>query len=332
VRRWSTLQPRSDVLVVDSSKTARIVNTLVVKKVLENLWVGCSRGLRAARVVLIVVAGLIGIMMAFEDRLIYFPSKYPEGYWEVENIPARAGEFVAKIEDCNFEASDGVRLHGWYCTPHRKSDGSVVPVPAEMTLLWFHGNAGNISYRYEMIQAMMQLGVRVFIIDYRGYGKSEGKPTEQGLYLDARAAWDYLVDERKVAPTGIIIFGKSLGGAPAVDLATQVDPAGLIVQSSFTSAADMAAVVLPFLPAAFLHTKMDSLGKITRVRCPKLFIHSQADEVVPYELGRRLYEAAPEPKQFYEVKGASHNSIYVVGGRPYLDALQSFIESCKERP
>ncbi|HTG15793.1 MAG TPA: alpha/beta hydrolase [Blastocatellia bacterium] len=327
-----TLQLRSDVLDVDTSKTARIENTLVVKKVLESIWGGSSRGLRVTLVMLIVVAGLIGFIMAFEDRLIYFPSKYPEGFWEVDNLSARAGEFVAKIEDCNFEASDGVRLHGWYCTPHRKSNGSVVPVSAEMTLLWFHGNAGNISYRYEMIQAMMQLAVRVFIIDYRGYGKSEGKPTEQGLYLDARAAWDYLVAERNVAPTGIIIFGKSLGGAPAVDLATQVDPAGLIVQSSFTSAADMAAAVLPFLPAAFLHTRMDSLGKIARVRCPKLFIHSRADEVVPYELGRRLYEAAPEPKQFYEVNGASHNSIYIVGGRAYLDALRSFIESCKQRP
>lgn len=269
--------------------------------------------------------------MAFEDRLIYFPSKYPEGFWEVDNISERAGEFVAKIEDCHFEASDGVRLHGWYCTPHRHSNGSAMPVPAEMTLLWFHGNAGNISYRYEMIQSMMQLAVRVFIIDYRGYGKSDGKPTEQGLYLDARAAWNYLVAKRNVAPNDIIIFGKSLGGAPAIDLAAQVDPAGLIVQSSFTSAADMAATVLPFLLRAFLHTKMDSLGKIAGVRCPKLFIHSRADEVVPYELGRRLYDAAPEPKQFYEVKGASHNSTYVVGGRAYLDALGSFIESCKQQ-
>ena len=314
------------------TRAKRLESRTIVKKFLENLWSSRSRGLRVAGVMLIVVAGLTGFMMAFEDRLIYFPSKYPDGFWEVENISARPGEFVAKIEDCNFEASDGVRLHGWYCTPHRKANGSVVPVSAGMTLLWFHGNAGNISYRHEMIQAMMQLAVRVFIIDYRGYGKSEGKPTEQGLYLDARAAWDYLVNERNVAPNGIIIFGKSLGGAPAVDLATQVDAAGLIVQSSFTSAADMATAVLPFLPTALLHTKMDSLSKIARVRCPKLFIHSRADEVVPYDLGRRLYEAASEPKQFYEVKGASHNSTYVVGGRAYFDALRSFIESCEQRP
>jgi fermentation-respiration switch protein FrsA (DUF1100 family) len=269
--------------------------------------------------------------MVFEESLIYFPSKYPDGYWEVDNIPSHEGEVVPKIEDCNFETSDGVKLHGWYCTPHRKSGGALVPVSADMTLLWFHGNAGNISYRYDMIRAFMRLPVRVFIMDYRGYGKSDGKPTEQGLYLDARAAWDYLVDERHEAPDRIIILGKSLGGAPAVDLATQVNSAGLIVQSSFTSAGDMAAAVLPFLPRAILRTRMDSLSKIGSVRCPKLFIHSQADEVVPYDLGRRLYEAASEPKQFHEVKGASHNSTYLDGGVSYFDALRSFIESCKSR-
>jgi fermentation-respiration switch protein FrsA (DUF1100 family) len=174
---------------------------------------------------------------------------------------------------------------------------------------------------------MMELPVQVFIIDYRGYGKSEGKPTERGLYLDARAAWDYLINERRVAPERIVVFGKSLGGVPAIDLASQVTPAGLIVQSSFTSAGDMAAEILPFLPRVLLQTKMDSLGKIQQVRCPKLFIHSRADEIVPYELGRRLYEAAPEPKEFYEVKGSPHNSTYVVGGKPYFEALRNFVQS-----
>ncbi|HWN98873.1 MAG TPA: alpha/beta hydrolase [Blastocatellia bacterium] len=302
-----------------------------MKTFLKNLWGGRELRWSVPRIILIVVVVLIGLLVAFEDKLIYFPSKYPDGYWEVDNIPAVEGEFVPKVEDCSFIASDGVRLHGWYCTPMHKSNSALVTVPADMTLLWLHGNAGNISYRYEMIRALMRLPVRVFIIDYRGYGKSEGKPNEQGLYLDARAAWDHLVDERRVAPNRIIIFGKSLGGVPAIDLATHVDPAGLIVQSSFTSAGDMAATVLPFLPRAFLHTKMDSLSKIPQVGCPKLFIHSRSDEVVPYELGRRLYEAAQEPKQFYEVKGAPHNSTYVVGGKAYLDALQSFVESCKPR-
>lgn len=277
---------------------------------------------------LLLVAGLITLIMAFEDKLIYFPTKYPDGFWEIESFRAREGQVIPKVEDCFFATSDGVRLHGWYCTPHPNPAGSLVPVESKMVLLWFHGNAGNISYRYEMIRAMMELPVQVFIVDYRGYGKSGGTPTEQGLYLDARAAWDYLINERRVAPEQVIIFGKSLGGVPAIDLASQVEPAGLIVQSSFTSAGDVAAAVMPFLPRVLLHTKMDSLNKIDRVGCPKLFIHSRADEVIPYELGRRLYEAAPEPKEFYEVMGAPHNSTYIVGGKPYFDALRSFIESC----
>lgn len=278
---------------------------------------------------MLLSAGLIIFIMAFEDKLIYFPSRYPDGFWNVEAIPVRAGEVFPKIEDCYFEAADGVRLHGWFCSPYRKVGDALEPVPAETVLLWFHGNAGNITYRYEMIRMLIAIPVRIFIIDYRGYGKSEGHPTESGLYLDARAAWDYLIGERRIGAANIVIFGKSLGGAPAIDLASQVKPGGLIVQSSFTSASDMAASVLPFIPSVFLHTKMDSKKKIGDVGCPKLFVHSRADEVVPFELGWRLYEAAPEPKRFYEVKGSPHNSTYIVGGKPYLEALRRFVESCR---
>jgi fermentation-respiration switch protein FrsA (DUF1100 family) len=277
---------------------------------------------------LLLAAGLVIAIMAFEDKLIYFPSKYPDGFWDVDNIPSRDGTIVPKVEDCYFETSDGLRLHGWFCSPHRKSGGALVPVATEMVMLWFHGNAGNITYRYDMIRGMMELPVKVFIIDYRGYGRSEGKPTERGLYLDARAAWEYLTNTRGVPADDIIIFGKSLGGAPAIDLASQVPPAGLIIQSSFTSAADMAASVLPFFPTVFLHTKMDSISKIANAHCFKLFIHSPADEIIPYKLGRRLYEAAPEPKEFYEVKGAPHNSTYIVGGKNYFDAIRRFVELC----
>ena len=277
-----------------------------------------------------LMAGIVTaiLTMAFEDKFIYFPAKYPDGFWTVQETCARQGDIFPRIEDCHFRTSDGVRLHGWYCTPLRCEGGPGVPVNAEMVVLWLHGNAGNISYRYDMIRAMMDLPVEVFIIDYRGYGKSEGRPNEEGLYLDARAAWDYLIDERGVAAKRIVIFGKSLGGVPAIDLAGRVVPAGLIVQSTFTSAGDVVAHLLPFLPRVFLRTKMDSISKIDRIHCPKLFIHSRADEVIPYELGRRLYEAAPEPKEFYEVRGAPHNSTYIVGGKPYFEALRRFIQSC----
>jgi pimeloyl-ACP methyl ester carboxylesterase len=303
-------------------------NNMLVR-FLKDFWFNNGFIWRLARIMLLLCAGIVIVVMAFEDKLIYFPSKYPDGLWDVDNIPSREGELIPKVEDCYCETSDGLRLHGWFCAPHRKSGGVLVPVQTEMVLLWFHGNAGNITYRYDIIRGMMELPAEVFIIDYRGYGKSEGNPTERGLYLDARAAWDYLTKTRGIPAERIIIFGKSLGGAPAIDLACQVEPAGLIVQSSFTSAADMAASVLPFFPTVFLHTKMDSIHKILNVHCPKLFIHSPADEVVPYKLGRRLYDAALEPKEFYEVKGAPHNSTYIVGGKAYFDAIHDFVESCR---
>jgi len=299
-----------------------------MKQHLRTFWSSSGTLWRVARIMLMTGICLVILVMAFEDKLIYFPTKYPDGYWTVSEQCSRQGEILPKVEDCHFTASDGVLLHGWYCSPLRCEGGNGVPIKAEVVLLWFHGNAGNISYRYDMMRAMMGLPVRVFVIDYRGYGKSEGKPSEQGLYLDARGAWDYLVNQRRIEPDHIVIFGKSLGGVPAIDLASQVKPAGLIVQSSFTSAGDMAAEILPFLPRGILRTKMDSLSKITGVGCPKLFIHSTADEVVPYRLGRKLYDAAPEPKEFYEVKDAPHNSTYIVGGRSYFEALRRFIQSC----
>jgi len=303
--------------------------TAAIRRLVHSFWSGNGLQWRTARIMAAVWVVALVLIMAFEDKLIYFPTKYPEGLWTVDESCAHEGEIIPKVEDCYFATNDGITLHGWYCAPLLCEGGGTAPVNAEMVLLWFHGNAGNISYRYDMIRAMMALPVRVLIIDYRGYGKSEGNPTERGLYLDARAAWDYLVNQRGVAPNRIIIFGKSLGGVPAIDLATRVDPAGLIVQSSFTSAGDMAAAVAPLLPRFLMRSKMDSLGKISRVHCPKLFIHSRADEIVPYELGRRLYEAAPEPKEFYEVEGAPHNSTYIVGGKAYFEALRRFVESCK---
>jgi fermentation-respiration switch protein FrsA (DUF1100 family) len=306
----------------------RCLDADAVKRLLKRLYSGGGFGRRVARIMILLCGGLILIIMALEDSFIYFPSKYPEGFWDVESISAREGELVPKIEDCAFTATDGTRLHGWYCAPHRKTGDGLEPVRSRMVLLWFHGNAGNISHRYEMIRMLMKIPVNIFIIDYRGYGKSQGEPSERGIYADARGAWDYLTGERGIAPERIIVFGKSLGGAAAVDLASKVKAAGLIVQSSFTSASDMAASILPVYPRFFLKTKMDSKRKIAGVDCPKLFIHSRADEVVPFELGRRLFEAAPEPKLFYEVERAPHNSTYVVGGKDYLQALRSFINSC----
>ncbi len=271
----------------------------------------------------VVCATIFFGAMILEEQMIYFPTKYPEGFWDTEAAALNSG---CTIADCTFSAADGVQLHGWLCTPLR-AEG----LTGDMVLLWFHGNAGNLSHRSDLMFRLARTPAQIFIVDYRGYGRSEGKPSEQGLYLDGRAAWQYLVGERRVSPDRIVIFGKSLGGAVAIDLATEVEPAGLIVQSSFTSIPDMAARHFPFVPKALIRTRMDSLSKIQNVRAPKLFIHSTADEIAPYEFGRRLYDSAKEPKRFYEVDGASHNDTWAVGGRGYFAAIRDFVSYCRKR-
>jgi len=299
----------------------------MLKKFIVNLWSNKNFGWRMARIVVLLSMGFAGYVMLFEDSFIYFPARYPAGVWEREKLQVREGEIVARIEDVQLTAADGVRLHGWYCTPQVGRRGALEPVATNRTLLFLHGNAGNISHRYEIIGDLVKLPVNVLIIDYRGYGKSEGSPSEQGLYADARAAWDYLTDVRGIPASQIVIFGESLGGAVAIDLATKTEACALVVQSSFTSIADMAAELLPFVPRFILRTKMDSLSKIKLVSGPKLFIHSEADEIIPYKLGRRLFDAASAPKQFYEVKAAPHNLMYEIGGAAYYEALRNFINS-----
>ena len=299
----------------------------MLKGFIVNLWANKDFGWRMARILLLLCAGLAGFVMLFEDSFIYFPAKYPAGAWERAEPQAREGRIVARVEDVQLAAADGVRLHGWFCTPQVGRGGALEPVETKQTLLFLHGNAGNISHRYEIIEDFVKLPVNVLIIDYRGYGKSEGSPSEEGLYADAQAAWDYLTTVRGTPASQIVIFGESLGGAVAIDLATKTQACGLVVQSSFTSIADMVAELMPFVPRFVLRTKMDSLSKIGRVSCPKLFIHSQADEIIPYKLGRRLFDAAHAPKQFYEVKGASHNLTFDIGGAAYYEALRNFINS-----
>jgi fermentation-respiration switch protein FrsA (DUF1100 family) len=308
------------------------VFALIVSDGTVDLAMALSKGekivWRFIRFLLILGLGLVVLLMLFEEKFIYFPWKHPRGMWEFEETASEEGQIVPSIEDCRFVTRDGLELHGWYCKPGRLQAGSFAPLDTEVVFLFFHGNAGNITFRYDIVRMFMSLPVCVFIIDYRGYGKSQGRPSEKGLYLDAQASWDYLVEQRRMPPNRIILFGKSLGGAVAIDLATRVHAAGLIVQSSFTSIPDMARTVLPLAPSFLVRTKMASINKITRIECPKLFIHSPADEVVPYKLGRRLFEAAGEPKQFHEVPGAPHNETYLVGGQDYLDAIRLFVQSC----
>jgi hypothetical protein len=268
-------------------------------------------------------ATIIITMVIFEESMIFFPDPYPSGNWDVEAVARGSG---TSVEDCFFEASDGIRLHAWWCRPD--GAGAVVQPTSEMVLLWFHGNAGNLAHRADLMLELARLPAQIFIVGYRGYGRSEGRPTENGLYRDARAAWRYLRDQGGVEADRIVILGKSLGSAVAVDLAVEVEPAGLIVESGFSSIPEMAAHHYPFVPRWLVRTKMDSLSKIGRVHCPIMVIHSPADEIVPYEHGRRLFEAAGGDKRFLEVPGAHHNELWLVGGADYLRALREFLLDC----
>ncbi len=255
-----------------------------------------------------VYAGLVLLLFAFQGRFVFFPTG------DMGETPAVLG---LAYENVRFPASDGVTLHGWY----------VPGDPGAPTLLFFHGNAGNISHRLESLEIFHRLGLNTLIVDYRGYGRSEGRPSEAGTYRDAEAAWRYLRTTRGLAGKEIVIFGRSLGGAVAAWLATKVDPAALIVESVFTSVPDMAARLYPFLPVRLLaRIHYDTESRIARVDCPVLIAHSRDDEIVPFEHARRLYAAAREPKSLLEMRGR-HNDGFVVSGEQYLSGLETFLRA-----
>jgi fermentation-respiration switch protein FrsA (DUF1100 family) len=244
-----------------------------------------------------------------ERSFIYFPDR------ELIGDPA---DFDLPFDDVSFVAEDGVRLHGWF-----------VPANGDVTWLWFHGNAGNISYRLENLRLLHDdLGVNVFLFDYRGYGRSGGTPSEEGTYRDGEAALAYVLSRPDVDPQRIVYFGRSLGAGVAVELAIRRPPRALILESPVPSVAELARHHYPFLPVAGLvRTKYDSLSKIGNVRVPLLVLHGDRDEIVPFDGGRRLFEAANEPKRFYTIEGAGHNDTYLVGGKEYFRALREFVES-----
>lgn len=260
-----------------------------------------------------VYAGISLALYIFQDRLIYFPSK------EVVTTPEAVG---LAFEDVQFETGDGLTLRGWF-----------VPVPASgRTLLFFHGNAGNISHRLESLLTFHRLGLNTFIFDYRGYGESEGKPSEEGTYQDADAAWRYLTKVRSIEPHDIVIFGRSLGGAVATWLASRADCGGLIVESSFTSVPDLAAKLYPFLPVRLLaRFRYDSKSRIAEVQCPILVIHSPEDDIMPFENGQALFEAANSPKSFLEIRGG-HNEGFIVSGEDYDRGLAEFLDKLPSVP
>lgn len=221
------------------------------------------------------------------------------------------------FEDVYVTTSDDVRINGWY----------VPAAGSTTTLLWFHGNAGNLSDRvHQLRQLHDQLGVNIFMIDYREYGRSGGEVNEAGTYLDAEAALAFLRGRPDPSGTRIVYYGQSLGSAVAVELARRSSPDGLILESPFLSIQEMAKVVMPYLPiGALVSTKYDSLSKIGEIHAPLLILHGDRDEVVPYDQGRRLFDAANAPKRFYTISGAHHNDTYMMGGEGYDTALREFL-------
>ncbi|HEV3136276.1 MAG TPA: alpha/beta hydrolase [Pirellulales bacterium] len=248
---------------------------------------------RWARLAAVAAGGyllVLGMMMAFEDSLIFIPSVYPDGYWQPLGL---------KIEDAWFTASDGTRLHGWY----------VSHTEPRAIVLFAHGNAGNVSHRADILDLLVnRLAVSVLAFDYRGYGRSEGRPSEAGVLADARAARTWLAERAGVSERQIVLMGESLGGGVMVDLAAKDGARGLILENTFSSLPDVAAFHYPWLPVKMLmRTQLNSAKEIRDYHGPLLQVHGDADTIVPLALAERLYDAANPPKQFVLIRGGDHN-------------------------
>lgn len=258
-------------------------------------------------ILFLVCVGLSVFIVGCQGSMVYHPSR------DLNATPADGG---LKFDDVYLTTTDGVKINGWF-------------VPAENprgTVLVFHGNAMNMACRVGTLQFFNSLGLNVFMIDYRGYGRSEGSPSENGTYADAEAAWDYLVKDRGISQESIVIFGRSLGGAIAIYLAEKhPQAAGLIVESGFTSVMDMAERVLP-LPGVrhLIYIRYDSIGRIGNVKMPVMIIHSPDDDIIPYSMGEALYAKAPQPKEFLKIHGP-HNGGWDESMSIYRPAVEKFV-------
>lgn len=254
--------------------------------------------------VLIVV--LIFIYVKYiESRSIFLPTR------ELEFNP---GYINLAFEDIYIKTDDGLKINGWFIPANNP----------KYTVIFFHGNGGNIGHRLEKISLLNKIGINNFIIDYRGYGRSQGKPSEAGLYLDAKAAYDYLINVRKINPENIILYGESIGTAVVIDLAAKVKVKAVILEGGFTSGKEMARNVFSLIPNFLFSDKFNSLKKINRVKAAKLFLHSRNDEIVPLILARKLFDYASKPKSFVELIG-SHNTAFLDSQEKYISSIASFI-------
>ncbi len=261
--------------------------------------------------VLILVTSFFLFYPRVESFFIYFPQSHFDFSPE---------EFRLAYKDAYFDTEDGEKLHGWL----------FLGAEAGPVILHSHGNAGNISHRLDLVQLFLRRGLSVFLFDYRGFGKSSGRPSETGLYRDGIAAWTYLREKEKIAPERIVLHGHSIGAAVAIEVALEKKVRGLVIESAFTSTKDMAkgmalfALFSPLLPAHY-----NNIEKIGRVSVPKLIVHGDRDEIVPFSMGQKLFEAATDPKFFYPVKDAGHNDVFIVGGEKYFRVFAEFARNAK---
>lgn len=281
---------------------------------------GLKRAVLTVALIILIGAPLAVLALRrLEAAVTFHPERYAAG--EAWRLPAGG-------EDVWFAAADGVRLHGWFVrAPSR---------PPAATVVYFHGNGGNLSYVSWLAGDYAARGFDVLLFDYRGYGRSEGEVTdERGIYMDADAAYEYVTRVRGVPAFEVVLHGQSLGTTAAVDLAAREPCGALVVESGLSSSSDMTAVLMPWLPR-FTHrlarNRFESVRKVARAKCPVLVAHGERDEVIPAEQGRKLYDAAPEPKRLLTVPGAGHNDLAAVGGEEFLDAVARFIRDSVGRP
>ncbi len=253
-----------------------------------------------------------GLMLAFQERLVFPAPKYP--------LPAPESVGVTEAESIVVTAADGVKLRGWYLHP--------VPPPPESQrapgLIWFYGNMEVVGALAPLLRELRPPGTAVLILDYRGYGTSEGRPTEPGLYLDADAAWDYLASRREVDDERISVYGRSVGSVPALYLAENHDVRSVVLDSPFTNARGMAAVHYWYLPRFLMRLRLDNLARARRLRAPLLVFHGSEDDIVPLRMGRAIAEEG-RARKFIVYEGAGHNDIYDVAGPRYREEMHGFL-------
>jgi fermentation-respiration switch protein FrsA (DUF1100 family) len=260
---------------------------------------------------LVGYTGLLLLVYFFQSGLLYLP------HTPGRALTADPSQVGLGYEEVWIATPDGERLSGWWVeAPQRRG-----------TLLFCHGNAGNMGHRLDSLRLFAEQRLDVLIFDYRGYGRSSGRPSERGTYRDARAAWGWLTRDRGVPPREIVLFGRSLGAAVALELATRVPAAGLVLESGFTSVPDLGAELYPFLPVRLLSRfRYDSLSRVGRLTMPLLVVHSRDDELIPFAHGQRLFQAAPQPKTLLAMRGG-HNDGFLVSGADYRKGLDTFLDT-----